>query len=118
MKLTKNDIGKEFILQEWCRGVNGIKNSTGIITKVGRVNIEINGRTLKIFTTSEFSIKTSARHDSDHWIKIYRSNEDVEKEVVFLSLLDWFSNYSRDFCSKKLSMKQLQAIKSIVEGRE
>lgn len=121
MKLKKSDIGSKFIIVEWHRGVD-VKAPKGDqeLSSVGRVNIVIGGKSLRIDSSDEFCVLASERHLSDSWVKIYRSESDIKSANELNELQRWFTEYARSstYSNSKLSMSQLKGIKTIIEGKE
>jgi hypothetical protein len=117
MRLSKADVGTELIVLKWRRESRSeIKVSQETLTSVGRVNMVLGSNSYKILSSNEFSIKASAGDASDHWVKIYRTHDDVKKDEELSLLSDWFSDYSKSTRCEELSMEQLQKIKSIING--
>jgi hypothetical protein len=117
MKLTKDDIGTEVILLSWHRGLPGLKKSTGVIKSIGRVNLIIGGNTLRICEVNEFSIKASARHESDQWVKIFRNDEDIKSDERISELKAWFDKHSDKINAKNLSVEKLERIRLIINEK-
>ena len=113
-QFTRKDVGTEVFYITWARTDRNTepKVQKGIITKVGKVNIGIDGRDYKAIETRDYCLVVSKGNITDHYVKIFRNEEDIsnqqraEQMRIRLKKMDF----------SKLPISQVERIIQLLEG--